>query len=50
MKVDVERFGCNNLLPDFRFMESVIKASIAILTIFHEFKVPKKVITTETFS
>ena len=25
MKVDVERFGCNNLLQDFKFMKSVVK-------------------------
>ena len=25
MKVDVKRFGCNNLLWDFKFMKNVVK-------------------------
>ena len=25
MKVDVEHFGCNNLLQDFKFMKNVVK-------------------------
>ena len=25
MKVDIERFGCNNLLQDFKFMKNVVK-------------------------
>ena len=25
MKVDVKRFGSNNLIQDFRFMKSVVK-------------------------
>ena len=25
MKVDVEHFGCNNFIQNFRFMKSVVK-------------------------
>ena len=30
MKVDVERFRCNNLLQDFRFMKKVIKTAMDV--------------------
>ena len=30
MKFDVERFGCNKLLQDFKFMKNVIKIAIDI--------------------
>ena len=30
MKVDVERFGCNNFLQDFKFMKNVVKIAINI--------------------
>ena len=30
MKDDVERFGCNNLLQDFKFMKNVVKIAIDI--------------------
>ena len=30
MKVDVERFCCNNLLPGFKFMKSVVKIAMDV--------------------
>ena len=30
MKVDVERFGCNNLLQDFKFMKNVVKIAMDV--------------------
>ena len=30
MKVDIERFGCNNFLQDFEFMKSIIKVVMDI--------------------
>ena len=61
MKVDAERFGCNNLLQDFKFIKNIkIARNISPIissniyryfnNSFHEFKVLKKVIVTETFN
>ena len=53
MKVDVERFGCNNHLLDFEFMKNIIKIAMddfssyfikhssLFINIFHEFKALK---------
>ena len=30
IEVDVERFGCNNLLQDFKFMKNVFKIAMDI--------------------
>ena len=35
MKVDVERFGCNNLLQDFKFMKNV-KVVMDVFLLFHQ--------------
>ena len=64
MKVDVEHFGYNNFLQDFKFRKNVVKTAIAvtlsflrlfqtfiaIFTTFHESKVLIKIITTKTFN
>ena len=31
MKVDVEHFGCNNLLQDFKFMKNIVKTTMDAL-------------------
>ena len=39
MKVDVERFSCNNLFRDFEFMKSVVKIVMNVYEIAEEKKV-----------
>ena len=38
MKVDVEHFGCKNLLQDFKFMKIVVKVAMAVWEIAEEKK------------
>ena len=35
MKVDVERFGCNNLFQDFKFMKSDVKIAMGVSSYCH---------------
>ena len=51
IKVEVERFGDNYLLRNFKFLKGVIKIAIDFfMKEQDEFKVLKNVIITETFS